>query len=275
MRIFTTVITAITLFFSLNIFSQALNDRKGAGVSVSPAHLHLTQIPGSTKSYKITINNDTRSVNSFRIRMKDFEMNSKGQSTFLEPGTGKYSLSKWTTVSPNFVDLAPFEKKEITVTVSVPNSDAGNKAAWEILMIEQEKPRESLKISEKRSNTIGMGVIPTFAFGVFAYQNPPTVENKNVQLINFKQEERTISIQAENKGDGIAYCSAYIDLTNLTTGTQERFPVKKFTILPELIRDFKYEIPKKYKSGKFLAIGVLDYEDAPEIQAAKLEFEMN
>ena len=275
MRIFTTITTSFALFFSLNIFSQLQNNKKGTGVSISPAHLHLTQAPGSTKSYKITINNDTKSINSFRIRMKDFEMNSKGQSVFLESGTGKYSLSRWTSVSPNFVDLAPFEKKEITVTVSIPVNETGNKAAWEILMIEQEEPRESLKITEKRSGTIGMGVIPTFAFGVFIYQNPPTVNNNNVQLINFKQEKKTISIQAENKGDGIAYCSAYIDLTNLTTGTQERFPVKKFTILPELIRDFKYKIPEKYKAGKYLAIGVLDYQSAPEIQAAKLEFEIN
>ncbi|MGY5354563.1 COG1470 family protein [Wenyingzhuangia sp. IMCC45467] len=275
MNTFRTVIFILTLFFSLNIFSQLSNTKKGTGVSVSPAHLHLTQTPGSTKSYKITINNDTQSINSFRIRMKDFEMTSKGQSVFLEPGKGKYPLSQWTSVSPNFVDLAPFEKKEITVTVSIPVNSAGNKAAWEILMIEQEEPRESLNITEKRSGSIGMGVIPTFAFGVFVYQNPPTVNNNNVQLINFKQEERTISIQAENKGDGIAYCSAYIDLTNLTTGTQERFPVKKFTILPELIRDFKYKIPEKYKAGKYIAIGVLDYESAPEIQAAKLEFEIN
>lgn len=275
MNIFRTAIIAFTLFSSTNLFSQLSPQKKGTGVSVSPAHLHLTQVPGTVKSYKITINNDTKSINSFRIRMKDFNMNSNGKSTFLEPGTGKYSLSKWTTISPNFVDLAPFEKKEITVTVSVPIGEKGNKAAWQLLMIEQEEARETLNIKEKRSSSIGFGVIPTFAFGVFIYQNPPNVDNNNVQLIDFKQEDRTISIQAENKGDGIAYCFSYIDLTNLTTGTQERFPVKKFTILPDLIRDFTYKIPKKYKAGKYLAIGVLDYENAPEIQAAKLEFEIN
>lgn len=275
MKFKTTVLLLFSLFFSTTFFSQISNTKDGTGVSVSPAHLHLTQTPGSTKSYKITINNDTKSINSFRIRMKDFDMNNNGQSIFLEPGQGKYSLSKWTSVSPNFVDLAPFEKKQITVTVSIPTSEQGNKAAWQILMIEQEEPRTNLNITQKRSNTIGMGVIPTFAFGVFVYQNPPIVNNSNVQLINFKQEERKISIQAQNKGDGIAYCNAYIDLTNLSTGTQERFPVKKFTILPDLIRDFTYKIPEKYKAGKYLAIGVLDYENAPEIQAAKLEFEIN
>ena len=207
--------------------------------------------------------------------MKDFEMNSKGKSQFMEPGTGKYSLSKWTTISPNFIDLAPFEKKEITVTVSIPVNEAGNKAAWQILMIEQEEPRKNLSITEKQSSSIGLGVIPTFAFGVFVYQNPPTVNNNMVELTGFEQESKTIAIQAQNKGDGIAYCSAYIDLTNLSTGTQERLPVKRFTILPDLVRYFKYKIPEKFKSGKYLAIGVLDYEDAPEIQAAKLEFEIN
>ncbi|NJB82297.1 COG1470 family protein [Wenyingzhuangia aestuarii] len=276
MRIFKSLPLIILSFFALNSYSQLSLDKKGTGVSVSPAHLHLKQNPGSTKSYKVTINNDTPRLNSFKIGMKDFNMNKLGKSQFLEPGLGKYSLSKWTSVSPTFVDLKPFEKKEVTITITIPFNDPNaNKAAWNILMIEQQEARKNLSITKKQSSSIGLGVVPTFAFGIFVYQNPPTVNNNNVELINFENSQDKIIIQAENKGDGIAYCSAYIDLTNITTGEQERLPVKKFTIVPELIRNFTYKIPAKFKKGKYLAIGVLDYEDAPEIQAAKLEFEIN
>ncbi|NIJ44706.1 hypothetical protein FHR24_001145 [Wenyingzhuangia heitensis] len=276
MRIFKILPLIILCFFTTNNYSQVSLDKKGTGVSISPAHLHLKQAPGSTKSYKITINNDTPKPNSFKIGMKDFNMNGLGKSQFLLAGQGKYSLSKWSALSPTFVDLKPFEKKEITLTITVPFNDPNaNKAAWNIIMIEQQEARKQLSIAKKQNSSIGLGVVPTFAFGVFVYQNPPTVNNNNVELINFVNENNKITILAENKGDGIAYCSAYIDLTNITTGEQERLPVKKFTIVPELIRNFTYKIPEKFKKGKYLAIGVLDYEDAPEIQAAKLEFEIN
>ncbi len=49
---------------------------------------------------------------------------------------------------------------------------------------------------------------------------------------------------------------------------------EKFTIIPDLIRDFSFSL-KGLGKGKYLAVGVLDYEDSEEIQAAKLEFEIN
>ena len=45
--------------------------------------------------------------------------------------------------------------------------------------------------------------------------------------------------------------------------------------MPDLIRDFVFELSSKMPIGKYLAVGVLDYGSADEIQAAKLEFEIN
>jgi hypothetical protein len=51
--------------------------------------------------------------------------------------------------------------------------------------------------------------------------------------------------------------------------------VKKFTIIPDLTRIFKFYLPENLEKGKYLAIGVLDYEGSIEIQAAKMKFEIN
>jgi len=256
------------------------NDGITSGISVSPAHFHLNMKPGDVKTYKISIKNDTKKLEQFKINTFDFDMNGKGKSNFLPPGTGKYSLSKWLNVSPTFIEVNPGEKKEVKFTVSVPNDSSGNKAAWNIIMIEQEKPRETLESASNSDKTVALGVIPTFAFGVFVYQNPPTVVSNNVQITNFSKVARNdttnlIQIEAKNSGDGIAYCTSYVDLTNLTTGKQQRLMVKRFTIVPELTRDFSFVLPKELGKGKYLAIGVLDYEGSDEIQAAKMEFEIN
>jgi len=185
-------------------------------------------------------------------------------------------LSKWLNITPTFIQLKPYEKKKVNYSVAIPYTEQGKKAAWSIIMIEQQEARTKLDPTNKSDNTVALGVIPTYAFGVFVYQNPPNVDNNNVEFVDFKltneNDATTIIIEAENKGDGIAYCTAYIDLTNINTGDQQRLTVKKFTIIPGLIRDFAFPIPKQIPKGDYIAVGVLDFENSEEIQAAKMEF---
>ena len=255
------------------------NAPKSLGVSVSPSHFHFTQEQGQIKTYDITVKNTTSTAKSFNVNIYDFDMNGKGKSSFLPPGDGKYSLSKWMNISPTFIELEPFKTKKVKVTISVPSDDNGRKAAWSILMIEQEAPRNNLVNTKKDGNTVAFGIVPTFAFGIFAYQNPPNVLTNNIEFTEFQFLENDavnkLLLEVQNKGDGIAYCTSYIDLTNLDTGEQQRLRVKNFTIVPDLTRDFIFNLPQTLQKGKYLAVGVLDYENSEEIQAAKLEFEIN
>lgn len=269
------------LLFSLYNFSQENKKeiQKSTGVSVSPAHFHFNQKQGEIKTYEITVKNKTTSSKQFKVNIFDFNMNENGKSNFLSAGKGKYSLSKWLNISPTFIELEPFENKKVRITVTIPNDDRGRKAAWSIIMIEQETPRTSLLDNKRNDGSIALGVIPTFAFGIFAYQNPPNVIDNQIELTDFQfnseNNKNSIYLTTKNAGDGIAYCTSYIDLTNLETGDQQRLQVKKFTILPDLVRNFTFNLPDTLPKGKYLAVGVLDYENAEEIQAAKLEFEID
>ncbi len=258
--------------------SSSENDYKTKGISVSPAHFHLAMEPGESKTYEITVKNDTDKPQKFRVNKYDFNMNGKGKTGFLPSGTGKYSLSKWLNLSPTFIEVAPGEKKQVSFTVTIPADGTGERSAWNVIMVEQEEPRNRLEPAKKSEGTVALGVIPTFAFGVFVYQNPPNVANNQVEITNFKFIEKDsvniMSIEATNMGDGIAYCTSYIDLTHLDSGKQQRLSVKRFTIVPELIRDFNYTLPKALPKGKYVAVGVLDYEGSEEIQAAKTQFEI-
>tara|TARA_R110002073_G_scaffold128999_6_gene275288 strand:+ start:55251 stop:56198 length:948 start_codon:yes stop_codon:yes gene_type:complete len=277
------VLLISTVGFVPNITGQNKSNQtkklpKTVGVSVSPSHFHFTQKQGEIKTYDITVKNSTSAAKEFNVNVYDFDMNGKGKSSFLPAGKGKYSLSKWINISPTFIQLKPFENKKVKITVSVPTDDAGRKAAWSILMIEQQAPRNNLLNTNKDGNTIALGIVPTFAFGIFAYQNPPNVLTNKIEFTDFQLKDlktgKALYIEVENQGDGIAYCTSYIDLTNLDTGEQQRLKVKNFTIVPELIRDFNFSLPNLPK-GKYLAVGVLDYESSEEIQAARMEFEIN
>lgn len=267
-------------FFSFSLcIAQAQNKDvpKTEGISVSPAHFHLTQKPGETKSYEITVTNDTRTSKRFKVSALDFNMNGKGKSSFLPTGTGKYSLSKWMNISSSFIEVKAGQKKLVKFTVEVPDDETGNRAAWSVIMLEQEEPRNTIEPPKKGEGTVALGVIPTFAFGVFVYQNPPNVDNTSIDITNFTLDEtedgKIVKIEAKNTGTGIAYCTSYIDLTNLSTGKQQRLLVKRFTIVPELVRDFAFKLPADLEKGQYIAVGVLDFENSEEIQVAKMKFE--
>ena len=250
---------------------------KVTGVAVSPAHFHLSINPGEEKTIKITITNNTDKQNSFKVSMVDFDMNSAGKSMFLPPSTDRpYSLSRWSTVAPSFVELAPGEKKKVSMNIVVPATEEGQKAAWTVVMVEQQVPRELLDPTDNGGQTVAFGVVPTYAFGVFVYQNPPNVNNNNVEITGFKYNAQDslsyMTINAKNIGDGIAYATAYIDVTNLTTGFQQRLLVKRFTIVPGLEREFRFGLPNDLPKGDYVAVGVIDYKNADEIKAAKTKF---
>jgi hypothetical protein len=120
-------------------------------------------------------------------------------------------------------------------------------------------------------------VYPTFAFGIFLYQNPPNVAVNDVEIVNFKTVRRDdgkdiIQLDATNNGDGISYCTTYIEVVNMETGESIKLPKKNFTIVPGLRREFKFVLPDDFPSGSYNAIGVIDYGSNEEILTAELGF---
>ncbi|MFA6923980.1 MAG: DUF916 domain-containing protein [Bacteroidales bacterium] len=275
------LIMAIAILNIPKVQSQDKKDTlyKNMGVAVSPAHLNFSLRPGASKTQQIKITNDTKKKNKFQLNFKDFDMNENGKTIFIDAGKGKYSLSKWVTISQTFVELEPGEEKKIDVTVNIPATDDGYKAAWCILMVNQQEEKKDIDV-KGNEKTIAFGVIPLISFGIYIYQNPPNVLVNKVEIQNFKlissdtSKVKTLNLRAKNTGDGISFSSCYVELTNTNIGKQNKLLVKKFTILPGETRDFTFDLPDNLEKGKYSAIGVLDFGSNEEIETAEIEFEI-
>lgn len=245
------------------------------GISVSPSSLRFNVKPGSIATKQIKVTNDTKKPYKFQVAFSDFQMAANGSPMSIKAYESKYTLSKWVTASPSFFELTPGENKTITVTIDIPNDDTANIAAWTIMTIDQSTERAPLDASTS-GKAISLGIIPSFGFGVYIYQNPPNVKLTSVEIQKFSFEEnkgkRNFKMEAENKGDGIGFCSSYVELTNTTTGKQERLPIRQYTILPGFHRTFMYPLPDKLASGKYSAVGILDFGSKDQIEASELEF---
>lgn len=250
---------------------------KDVGVALTPSHLNYNLKPGESRTYEVTVTNETRVTRSFNVSLRDYDADKAGTTIFMEPGTSMHGLSNWISVSPTFFEMKPGAVQKVRVTLTIPDSVGSNRAAWGLLWIEEKKERQSLD-NNGGDKKISLGVIPTFAMGVFIYQNPPTVANNKVEIQNFAFQNSgsgaKVDMILKNTGDGIASCTAYIELTNTKTGKQQRLTVKRFTILPGYVRNYMFSLPQNLEKGSYSAVGVLDYGSKESVEAAELNFEL-
>lgn len=246
-----------------------------SGIAVTPSSLRFNAKPGSTASKQVKVTNDTKKPFKFQIGFTDFDMDRNGKPKGIKVNESKYTLSKWVSVSPSYFDLNPGESKMITVTIDVPDKDTANIAAWTIMMIDQATERAPLDAAAN-GKSIALGVTPSFGFGVYIYQNPPNVKTSSVEIKKFSykttKDKKGLMMEVLNTGDGIGFCSSYVELTNKATGKQDRLPIKQYTILPGFHRDFLYPLPDKLASGTYSAVGILDFGSKDAIEASELEF---
>jgi len=272
---------SVFFFFHSDIYAQAIeeDDEFNKGISVSPAHLHFNVDLGNTNTKIIKVSNYSAKLQKFRVVYQDFDITNDGNSKFLEPGTSDYSLTELIQISPTFIEIDPGSSAEVTLTVSVPANPEANVAAWGVVMIEQMEEKKVLDPGNTSGTTVAFGITPTYAFGVWLYQNPPNVENMHVDITNFifekKVENNLLFLNVKNKGDGISFCNAYVEITNLSTGEQNFLGGNRYTILPGYRRTFIFDLAKELPKGSYSAVGVLDYNSDKELVAAELEFKVD
>ena len=84
--------------------------------------------------------------------------------------------------------------------------------------------------------------------------------------------KKLLFLNVENTCDGIAFCNAYVELTNTDIGDQNILGGNRYTILPGYKRSFVFELANDLPKGNYSAVGVIDYNSVEELVAAELEF---
>ena len=235
----------------------------GIGVAVSPSTLRFNLKPGNAQTKTIKVTNDTKVAKKFNVTVQEFRASELGKPVYSK-------------ISPSYIELRAGEKKNINVQLDIPDVDSAAIAGWVIIAIDEVRDRAPLDQSSTNKNTLALGIVPSIGFGVYVFQNPPEVNNHNVEITSFKYNEtgnkRIVEMECKNIGNGIGFCSNYLELINLTTGEQTKLPIKQVTILPGFVRKFYFELSSTLKPGKYSAAGVLDFGSKEYVQTAELEF---
>lgn len=265
----------VTLVHAQDPNFDPFKDTVPRGVSVSPPTIRFTLKPGASQSKQIKISNDTDVERTFQVKVQDYlaaDINRAAENSQV-PEEYKYGLKKWLYVTPSVITVMPGQKASINVLLDVPAGDEFAHAAWSLIVIDEVKERQELDVPSAGTNAMGMGIVPSMGFGIFVYQNPPNVKNNQIELTGYalSTNQKQINMKAKNSGDGIGFCTYYVELLNMATGETIKIPAKTATLLPGATRALDVDLPN-LPSGSYNALGVLDFGSKDYVETAELDF---
>jgi hypothetical protein len=121
-RLSVLVLSAPIILSSMPVYAATANTAPGSGLSISPLHNQLTLDPGQSSSLKINLKNITQNEVVAKAFVNDFQSDNKTGNPIIITDPNKQlqtSIKKF--VHPSDVPLAVGEKKEVTVTISIPS----------------------------------------------------------------------------------------------------------------------------------------------------------
>lgn len=243
-------------------------DAQSQKISTSPTRLNFKVSPGGTRQAKITVTNNDAARHDFSVDFGDFDATREGKSKFLEKGEMARSCADWLSASPSLFSLEPGEAQEVFLTLDVPQDSAALIARWAVTYIRLAEERRG---QQQDSDGLIVNLNQAYRFGVYVFQTPPNATYAKGELIDFKYNEDQLKLRLRNTGETFLKCNSYAELTNLQTGEVSRLKSRQFTVLPASNRDVSFFIPKSYKPGTYSVLGVLDYGNRDEIEAAEIE----
>lgn len=126
-------------------------------LTVHPPRLALLVIPGGGETRTLTVVNETNLPVVAKLSFRDRHVRSDGSVESLAPGLLDRSSAAWLKLDERFLELAPWQKKEIKVRADVPREISGS--YWCELLLEPVGDRGSGMESVVRIQVDGAGTI--------------------------------------------------------------------------------------------------------------------
>lgn len=118
-----TVVFATSFFFYLNS-NYAQGTISSQGIEISPPTQEFDVDPGLEKTFEVKVRNRGSNTFTMKPRIEDFTASGEEGQVALT-NDSPYSISSWSTVSPELFTLKPNESKKVTINVKIPQRNVG------------------------------------------------------------------------------------------------------------------------------------------------------
>lgn len=252
----------------LLLLALAAWDVQAQKISTSPTRMNFKVQPGASGRSRITVTNNSGTVQGFQVTFGDFNTSISGKSQFSEKGVESRSCADWLSASPAVFDLEPGEVQEVSVIMDAPADSSALLARWAVAYVRLTQPQTN---NQGTGAGLNVSVNQSYRFGVYIFQTPPSATEAKGEITGLNYDDFLFTIQMKNAGETFLTCNSYIELTNLNTGETQRVTTKGFTLLPAVNRNSVFRIPPDLPAGRYSVLAVMDYGNRDEVEAAEME----
>lgn len=266
-----TLFTILPFAFTAMVFAQTPDK----GIFVDPATIDFNLLNGQSGTAKVKIINQMDVKKQFKIYLNDWQRDTLGRHSYVDPGALPISCSRWINIDRNFVELNPGEMTDVTVKLTVPDSaEAVRGMRWSMLFIET--------VEEKKTPAKIDGVVTSvqtsYRIGVHVYQTPPTKAAKEIQMLSFSPKANTqdsvYRIEVKNIGDAQVHCKGFIELLNTANGKKTKLKPIEFPMFPQQVRYVDFVLPASMAKGRYTVVAAVDAGEDVPLEAAEKTIEI-
>ncbi|WP_299177753.1 molecular chaperone [uncultured Chryseobacterium sp.] len=254
------------LFAACSYFSEG---HAQTGVSVSPPRVYFESDRGNSNTQTVTVTNvSTKNSLDFAVTLGDWEYDNKGENLMYTANTLPSSCTSWITIKKedNYFTLAPGERKDIDVTITVPNKLSDKSVSTAILYVSQMNPVDDV-------DSKGANIKVSIRSGIKLFHKLPSAKTKKLEIENlvYNKSNKTLDLFFENKGDVWADGKVYTDLVNTQNGKKVSLEAIIFYTMPGNKREMNISLPNTLEKGNYTASVMLDCEN-DNLEIGELNF---
>ena len=261
----------LSLFLFSLLFLSSFHGYAQTGVSVSPPRLYFESGNGNSNTQTITVTNvSAKNSLDLAVSLGDWEYDGKGENVTYPANTLPTSCASWVSVKKedNYFTLAPGEKKDIEVTITVPNALSDQLAAHTaVLYVSQMNPVDD--VDHKGAN-----IKVSIRSGIKLFHKLPAAKTKKLEIQNlvYGKTTNTINLFFENQGDIWGDGKIFTDFVNTQTGKKVALDPIIFYTMPGNKREMNIPLPASLEKGKYTASVMIDYGDNNNLELGELSF---
>lgn len=258
------IFLCLIVSLSLSLYAQT-------GVSVSPPRLYFESGNGNSNTQKITVTNvSAKNSLDLAVSLGDWEYNEKGENMMAAANTLPNSCAGWVSVKKedNYFTLAPGERKDIDVTITVPGNLSDQLPTHTaVLYVSQMNPVDDV-------DNKGANIKVSIRSGIKLFHKLPSGKNKKLEISNltYKKSSPNLDLIFDNLGELWADGKIYTDLVNTQNGKKTSLETLVFYTMPGNKREVSIALPAGLEKGKYTASVMIDYGDRDNLELGELNF---
>jgi hypothetical protein len=263
-------IAIIPLLFVLVLCIVSINQlvsaqNAGQGLEVSPPSQDVSVDPGKTITVTAKIRNPGNNTLPITVGIQDFTAQGNEGAVAVGGVTGKYSITSWTTVSPENFSLAPGQSQTVTATITAPVDAAGGHYGAFVFSVTPPK-------TQKTAAAVSQEVASLFLVRV----NGKVNENLTLKGISAPAYSEfgpvPLTLDFVNTGNVHVKTFGLIDISDMFGNKVADVVVPGTDVFPGAERLIKAQLNKEFLFGSYTATAVMYYGSHNQNLTAETSF---